>query len=101
QNATLRPVLKMQHELLIAVFRDYMQQKKIPFAKLTRPQQLEQLQQVFYRDHRFKNLLKGIVLGQFTVEEYAIYLGNSSPLSKRMFALLKERLTNSLPELSN
>lgn len=99
QNATLRPILKFQHDLLIQVFRQYMIQKKVTFEKLTKPQKIEHINQVFFRDHRFKNLLKGLVLGQFTLEEYATYQANSSALSKRMFSMMKERFLNSLSEL--
>jgi hypothetical protein len=36
--------------------------------------------------------LKGIVIGLFTAEEYAIYSTNSSNLNKRMMTMLIERL---------
>ena len=99
QNASLRPILKFQHDLLLAVFRKYMLQKKVAFAKLTKPQKIQHIDQVFFRDHRFKNLLKGVVLGQFTMEEYECYLENASALNKRMFSMMKKRFLDSLTEL--
>jgi len=37
-----------------------------------------------------------MVIGQFTVEEYAIYIQNSSTLNKRMMNIVKERLLDSI-----
>jgi hypothetical protein len=33
-----------------------------------------------------------MVIGQFTIEEYEIYIKNSSALNKRMMNLVKERI---------
>ena len=43
---------------------------------------------------KFRNSLKGMVIGVFTVEEYKIYIQNSSALNKRMMHLVKECLLN-------
>ena len=31
QNVTLRPIIKMQHDLILALFQSYVQKKKIVF----------------------------------------------------------------------
>ena len=99
QNQTLRPILKLQHGLFLQVFKQYMIQKKGIFFGLAKAQQKEYIQKVFMRDTQFKNLLKGIVIGQFTVEEYQQYASNSTALNKRMMTMLKERVLSSLEEL--
>ena len=48
------------------------------------------------KDIKFRNALKGMVIGLFTVEEYAEYLKNSSNLNKRMMNMLIERLKSQL-----
>ena len=45
-----------------------------------------------YKDIKFRNALKGMVIGQFTVEEYLGYIKNSSALNKRMMNMVIERL---------
>jgi len=45
---------------------------------------------------KFRNSLKGMVIGQFTVEEYQIYISNSSALNKRMMNLVKEKLISNI-----
>ena len=44
------------------------------------------------RDIKFRNSLKGIIIGLFTITEYKEYIQNSSNINKRMMNLLIERL---------
>jgi hypothetical protein len=41
-----------------------------------------------------------MIIGQFTVEEYALYIQNSSAINKRMMTIVKERLINSIQILA-
>jgi hypothetical protein len=45
---------------------------------------------------KFRNSVKGMIIGQFTIEEYALYIQNSSALNKRMMNIVKERLIDSI-----
>ena len=49
-----------------------------------------------HKDQKFRNALKGMIIGQFTVEEYNIYTQNSSQLNKRMMSLVITRLQDQL-----
>ena len=44
------------------------------------------------KDIKFRNALKGMILGLFSIEEYLSYTENSSELNKRMMNMLIERL---------
>ncbi|MFC4722222.1 glyoxalase [Geojedonia litorea] len=92
QNATLRPVIKFQNELLISVFKNYIAKHKNVFYELSLPKQLDYIENAIHKDMKFRNSLKGMVIGQFTIEEYEIYIKNSSALNKRMMSLVKDRL---------
>ncbi len=96
QNKTLRPIIKMQHDLFIAVFRNYIAKRKNVFYELTLPKQLGYIDNAIHKDMKFRNSLKGMIIGQFTVEEYDIYIKNSSALNKRMMNIVKERLIDSI-----
>ena len=50
------------------------------------------IENAIQRDIKFRNSLKGIVIGMFTISEYQEYIQNSSNLNKRMMNLLIERL---------
>jgi hypothetical protein len=92
QNQTLRPVIKLQNELFIEVFKNYISKHKNVFYELTLPKQLDYIENAIHKDMKFRNSLKGMVIGQFTIEEYVIYIKNSSALNKRMMNIVKDRL---------
>jgi len=96
QNKTLRPIIKMQHNLFIAVFSNYIAKRKNVFFDLSLEKQLTYIDAVIQKDTKFRNALKGMIIGQFTVEEYELYIQNSSALNKRMMNIVKERLINSV-----
>ena len=96
QNKTLRPVIKLQNELFVEVFRNYIKKHKNSFHSYTVEKKLSFIENAIQRDIKFRNSLKGIVIGQFTVEEYLLYIENSSALNKRMMNILKERMFSNI-----
>jgi hypothetical protein len=50
------------------------------------------MENAIQKDIKFRNALKGIIIGLFTTEEYVQYIQNSSSLNKRMMGMLVERL---------
>lgn len=59
------------------------------------------IENAIQRDIKFRNSLKGIMIGQFTLDEYEIYIQNSSSLNKRMMNIVKERLLGNLQLLED
>ena len=96
QNQTLRPIIKMQNDLFIAVFKNYIAKRKNVFYDLTLPKQLAYIDNAIHKDMKYRNSVKGMIIGQFTEEEYAIYIQNSSALNKRMMNIVKQRLIDSI-----
>jgi len=96
QNETLRPILKMQNTLLIEVFKNYIGKHKNKFYELSLEKRLQYIENSIQKDIKFRNSLKGIVIGQFTVEEYETYMSNSSALNKRMMNMVVKRLKDQL-----
>ena len=96
QNKTLRPIIKMQHDLLISVFSNYICKHKNVFYELSLEKQLAYIENAIHKDTKFRNSVKGMIIGQFTIEEYTLYIENSSALNKRMMTIVKERLINSV-----
>ena len=50
------------------------------------------IENAIQRDIKYRNALKGMIIGLFTIEEFREYIKNSSNLNKRMMNLLIERL---------
>lgn len=100
QNTTLRPVIKLQNDLLVAVFRNYAVKHKGQFFELGQEKQLRYIENAIQKDIKFRNALKGMVIGQFTLEEYETYIQDSSALNKRMMHMVTERLKDQLQLLA-
>jgi len=96
QNETLRPVLKLQNPLLIAAFINYAVKHKNVFFGLGNEKKLHYIETAILKDQKFRNALKGMLLGAFTVSEYQEYCQNSSQLNKRMMHMVITRLQDQL-----
>lgn len=96
QNKTLRPIIKLQNDLLIEVFRNYIVKLKGAFYNLSTEQKLHYIDNAIQKDIKFRNSVKGMVIGQFTVDEYLQYIKTSSALNKRMMNIVCERLKNNV-----
>ncbi|CAH0999158.1 hypothetical protein LEM8419_00455 [Neolewinella maritima] len=92
QNATLRPILKEQHELLHTIFRHYLTKRKVRPEQLPAAQRMDKIKELVTRDNRLRGLLFGMVIGHFTAEEATYYVENESGVNRRMTNLLVERL---------
>ena len=92
QNQTLRPVIKLQNNLLVEAFKNYANKHKGAFYELSLEKKFHYIERAIQKDIKFRNSLKGMIIGQFTVEEYRDYITNSSALNKRMMNMVVERL---------
>jgi len=92
QNNTLRPILKIQHDLLILFFHSCLIKNKILFEKLSESEKKSTLNQLFQKDLAFRNQSLGIIIGLFTLDEYLSYEENSGDYTKRITTMLKQRI---------
>lgn len=101
QNGTLRPIIKFQNPLIVSMFRNYIAKYKNAFHQLSAQKRLEYIENAVQKDMKFRNSLKGIVIGQFTMDEYDTYIKNSSALNKRMMNMVVERLKDQVQLFEN
>jgi len=95
QNTVLRPILKQQHALLVSTFRH-------SFPSLEEQAVANRsalLRQKIQKDVVLSATLTGIVLGQMTEEELAIYWNQRAVLAKRLRSMLIERLVDAYQRL--
>lgn len=100
QNKTLRPILKLQNDILLEVFKNYAVKQKNTFFELSPDKKEKYIENAIQKDIKFRNLLKGIIIALFSVEEYLNYIKNSSNLNKRMMTMLIERLKSQVQILT-
>jgi hypothetical protein len=96
QNQTLRPILKIQNDLFLVVFKNYITKQKVDFSSFSPEKKMQFIENAIQRDVKFRNSLKGMIIGFFTLLEYEEYILNSSNLNKRMMNLLIERLKSQI-----
>ena len=99
QNKTLRPILALQNDLLIEVFKHYIKKHKNVFYDFSIEKRLDYIDNAIHKDMKFRNSIKGIIIGQFTIAEHKLYVQHSSALNKRMMHLVKERLKSNIQVL--
>jgi len=92
QNQSLRPILKLQNDLYVEIFKYYIIKNKLPFGEFSIDKKLVYIEKTILNDNKFRNLLIGITIGFLKIEEYKLYSKNSSALNKRIITMLIERL---------
>ena len=96
QNQTLRPILKLQNELFIEIFKNYILKSKANFDTFTIENKLQFIENSIQNDMKFRSSLNGIVIGLFTTNEYLLYSQNVNALNKRIITMLVERIKSQL-----
>ena len=96
QNEILRPILKLQNELLLEVFINYAKVQKGVFFELSLSKKQLYIENALQKDVKFSNSLKGMIIGFFTLAEYTEYSQNTSNINKRITNLLMERFKSQM-----
>ncbi len=100
QNVTLRPILKMQHELVMAFAKSEIVTKKNKYHQIKKEEKEAYLSQLLFRDTKNAHQLRGMVIGQMTTQEYQFYLQHEKPMNKRITSMLLKRIVSSQLELN-
>ncbi|MBF9142530.1 hypothetical protein [Hymenobacter properus] len=88
-HATLRPVLKLQNDLLLAVVADFVCDHHIA---LRPTDQHHQLTELLTRNTKLRYTVAGLISGQFTTDEYAYYRQHRSELNRRLLEMTLRRV---------
>ena len=91
QNRVLRPLIKMQSNLLMHHLDAKLKTLSIDFDQLTAPKQTHLLTTLFSKDLSFKREIIGMIIGHFTLEEYAIYHHQNKEYNRRIVQIVLNR----------
>ena len=94
QNQVIRPIIKMQNNLLTVFFKNYIRNRKIEFDRLKSEDQENKIKTILTKDINFKNILIGSIVGHFDENEIEIYLKSTSELNKRIIQIVNQRLVD-------
>lgn len=92
QNDKLRPILKLQHEIVLVLFQSNLFRNKVLFAELKVEEKRSKLDQLFQKNLSFKNQSIGAVIGMLTLDEYTVYTKDTSAHNRRIITMLKQRI---------
>ena len=98
-NTTLRPIIKLQHTLFIAVLKNNAKSRKLILKNLSNQKLIAFIDTLLFKDSSFKSLVIGMVTGHFTIEEYSQYAEKMIDVDKIIIALIDEAMHDSLQEL--
>jgi len=88
-HATLRPVLKLQNDLLLAMVADFVRDHHIT---LRPTDQHHQLTELLTRNTKLRYTVLGLITGLFAAEEFAFYRLHRSELNRRLLEMAQHRV---------
>ena len=100
QNMVLRPVIKMQHDVLILRVKSYFISKRVMFNVMDKKKRTLAIEQAFLGDNAFKKEIQGMILGQLDNTEYQRYLQNEGTMNKRIIQMVRNRMLDSVLQLA-
>jgi hypothetical protein len=99
QNNVLRPILKLQHPLLVAIFKHSIEKHHKTYQNLPKNERFLLIASFIKHDHKMRQSLAGTVMGHFTMEEYLIFQQNEAGLMRRLISLMVQRIQSADGEL--
>jgi hypothetical protein len=100
QNMVLRPVIKMQHDLLIMRVKSHFISKRVLFNVMDNKKRTEAIIDAFQSDQSLKKEVQGMITGQLSLVEFQQYLKSERSLNKRIIQMVRNRMIDSLFDLA-
>ncbi|WP_420551171.1 glyoxalase [Tenacibaculum aiptasiae] len=101
QNRIVRPILKLQHDLILQFFIFYCNKQKVRISYLEKESFQNLVDTIIKKNINFKNQLLGSIIGQFTIKEFEFYKDNDAEINKRILTMIGQRISDSQLEIKN
>lgn len=92
QNKTLRPILKLQSTTILQVFSHFSQKQKTDISSLTKEELNNYVNLITKKNTVLRNQLLGLIIGQFTKDEFDMYQVNDLEFNKRILNMIGQRI---------
>jgi hypothetical protein len=99
QNTIVRPIIKMQHPLLVASFKNYLEKRKVDLKSCSDLEINNKIKSIYNKDISYRNISLGLIIGHFSTSEFSYYINYSSEINKRIIKIIHQRVHNSLSEI--
>lgn len=91
-HQTLRPLLKLQNELLLIQFAAWLQENKTILHNKPAGDQRNQIEHICKTNKRLRAQVFGMIIGVMTTEELRFYFLHQRELNKRITSMWAKRL---------
>ncbi len=99
QSVSLRPILKLQNEIILSLINQHLSEHKLIVKNLTDHKKTERINDIVKHNLQIKQLLIGLVIAHFTNQELQFYYNNKKEVVKRVTSMILERICSQLNEL--
>jgi len=94
QNDTLRPILKMQHHLILALAQGTKGFDQLQHHYKTEEEYINLIIHFISRQAELRHQLIGIIIGQFTMTEWEYYSVHKAEIKKRIVHMAAQRIAS-------
>ena len=91
-HTVLRPVLKLQNPVLLALVADFVRDHQVPLARVAPTDQQRLLAELLARNTKVRYTIIGLVTGSFTTTELEFYRQHRPELNRRLLELASRRV---------
>ncbi len=98
-HATLRPVLKLLNERLLATVADFARDYHLPLRPAAPLDQQRLVAELLGRNTKLRYTVVGLITGHFTAPEYAFYRQHRAELNRRLLELAQRRVHDQMNTL--
>jgi restriction endonuclease len=96
QNNTLRPVLKLQNQVFINLFKEHLFATKRQISIYNTKAQKTLVRETIAKNHNLRNSFVHSVIGVLTNDEFNFYVQNKKEVSKRIISMVQKRIQDQL-----
>lgn len=89
---TLRPLLKLQNEVLLGLVADFVHDHHVPLATASPKEQERQLAELLTRNVKLRYTVIGLISGLFTSVELDFYRQHRTDINRRLLELATRRV---------
>lgn len=99
-HATLRPVLKLQNERLLATVADFLADHHVPYAAAGPTERARLVAELLTRNTKLRYTIIGLVTGLFTTPEQVVYRAHRAELNRRLLELAVRRAQDQTDQIA-
>lgn len=96
QNEILRPILKLQHPIIIEYVISKANSINNKYRDLIAIEKERYLDKVVLKNPKIKQELNGMIIGQLSTKEYKIYFQYENEIKRRIYTMIKQRIVSTL-----